>query len=174
MKPKHWAVFNLTEYVNVAKALYSCDKKRQFLPITSAYFIVVTINDMWVTHWDTLHGHLQEKDKDKIFAVEVIFCPLWNMYLYTDIDIFKDIFFPFLWSLRWRKNENELKQTLGSFGDLVRRMQEAVGTPKRGTGAKGRLKTALKTNSLFDYWHLCNGNGLWNQWTCVRQREVVK
>lgn len=37
-------------------------------------------------------------------------------------------------------------------------------------GAKGRLETALKTTSLFDYWQLCNANGLWNQWTYVIHR----
>lgn len=36
------------------------------------------------------------------------------------------------------------KRTLGSFGDLVGRTWEAVGTPKLGMGAEGRLKTALK------------------------------
>lgn len=55
--------------------------------------------------------------------------------------------------------------------NLFRRTREAVGTPKLGTGAKGRLETALKSTSYFDYWQLCNGNRLWNQWTCDTQRR---
>ena len=43
-----------------------------------------------------------------------------------------------------KKEWKEKKRTLGSFGDLIRRTWEAVGTPKLGMGAKGRLETALK------------------------------
>lgn len=48
------------------------------------------------------------------------------------------------------------------------------GQTKTGHGSRRQAqKTALKTTSLFDYWQLCNGNGLWNQWTCVTQREKL-
>lgn len=69
-----------------------------------------------------------------------------------------------------KKEWKEKKRTLGSFGNLVRRTWEAVGTPKLGMGSQRQAQNSFKTTSLFDYWQLCNGNGLWNQWTCVTQR----
>lgn len=75
MKPKHWAVFTLIEYMNVAKALCSWNKKRkklQVVPQITVYFIVAqnAIVDDWI-HWLTL-GYLiltdiyKERDKDKV------------------------------------------------------------------------------------------------------------
>lgn len=44
------------------------------------------------------------------------------------------------------------------------------GHTKTGHGSRRQAPNSFKTTSLFDYWQLCNGNGLWNQWTCVTQR----
>lgn len=44
------------------------------------------------------------------------------------------------------------------------------GHTKTGHGSRRQAQNSFKTTSLFDYWQLCNGNGLWNQWTCVTQR----
>lgn len=46
------------------------------------------------------------------------------------------------------------------------------GHTKTGHGSQRPAQNSFKTTSLFDYWQLCNGNGLWNQWTCVTQREL--
>lgn len=57
--PKHWAVFTLIEYMNVAKALCSWNKKKKkIVPQISVYFIVAqnAIVDTWI-HWLTL-GYL--------------------------------------------------------------------------------------------------------------------
>lgn len=59
--PKHWAVFTLIEYMNVAKALCSWNKKKknkQVVPQISVYFIVAQMLpvDNWI-HWLTL-GYL--------------------------------------------------------------------------------------------------------------------
>lgn len=76
MIPKHWAVFTLIEYMNVAKALCSWNKKEkkklQVVPQISVYFIVAqnAIVDIWI-HQLTL-GYLilmdiyKERDKDKV------------------------------------------------------------------------------------------------------------
>lgn len=96
-----------------------------------------------------------------------------NMYLYTDIDIFKNKTSAFFFVFEMKK-ERGIKRLWETFGELFRRTCEAAGTPKLGMGAKVRLKTALKTTSLFDYWQLCNGNGPSNQWTCVTERRVLR
>lgn len=96
-----------------------------------------------------------------------------NMYLYTDIDIFKNKTSAFFFVFEMKK-ERGIKRLWETFGELFRRTCEAADTPKLGMGAKVRLKTALKTTSLFDYWQLCNGNGPSNQWTCVTERRVLR
>lgn len=95
-----------------------------------------------------------------------------KVYLYTDIDIFKtktSTFFCLF--VFW--DEEGIKRNEKDSGKLWRSCWEdkrGSGHTKLGMGAKGRLKTALKTTSLFDYWQLCNANGLWNQWTYVIHR----
>lgn len=77
MIPKHWAVFTLIEFMNVAKALCSWNKKKkkkrlQVVPEISVYFIVAqnAIVDNCI-HRLTL-GYLilmdiyKERDKDKV------------------------------------------------------------------------------------------------------------
>lgn len=73
MIPKHWAVFTLIEFMNVAKALCSWKKKKlQVVPEISVYFIVAqnAIVDNCI-HRLTL-GYLilmdiyKERDKDKV------------------------------------------------------------------------------------------------------------
>lgn len=98
-----------------------------------------------------------------------------NMYLYTDIDIFKNKTSAFFFVFKMKKERGIKKKRLWeTFGELFRRTWEAAGAPKLGMGAKVRLKTALKTTSLFDYWQLCNGNGPSNQWTRVTERRVLR
>lgn len=90
------------------------------------------------------------------------------MYLYTDIDIFKT---PFLFCF-W--DEEVIKKGLWEALEVLFGGHEDCRHTKTGHGSlRQARKTALKTTSLFDYWQLCNGNGLWNQWTCVTQREKL-
>lgn len=103
-----------------------------------------------------------------------------NMYLYTDIDIFKtrhQLFFLFVFwneegmgNLKKKKKKDSGKTLESSLGghERLRAHQNWAWEPKSGS------KTALKTTSLFDYWHLCNGNGPSNRWTCVTERRVLR
>lgn len=67
----------------------------------------------------------------------------------------------------WKKGLSEALEVLLGGRKRLWAHQNWAWEPKAGS------KTALKTTSLFDYWQLCNGNGLWNQWTCVIQREKL-
>lgn len=76
-----------------------------------------------------------------------------NMYLYTDIDIFKtrhQLFFLFVfWNEEGMGNLKKIKKRLWeNFGELFRRTREAAGTPKLGMGAKVGLKNSFKNHLL--------------------------
>lgn len=72
MIPKHWAVFILIEYMNVAKALCSWKQKGklQFVPLISVYFIVAQYSRYMKSfdlHWDTwFWWTFTKKEKDKV------------------------------------------------------------------------------------------------------------
>lgn len=171
-KPKHWAVLPLIEFEDVAKALCSWEKKNEKKTTRWKW----CPRNMYILLWHKrycgyygppacigildFNGHLQRERQRQGFAVKGHLLPTvkMNMYLYTDIDIFKtrhQLSFLFF-EMKKKRGMNRLWET---FGELFWRTCEAAGAPKLGTGAKVRLKTALKTTSLFDYWQLCNGNG---------------
>lgn len=126
---------------------------------------------IWSTdfHWDTwFNGHLQRKRIKTRFCCRGHLLPTvkTNVYLYTDLDIFKTRHQIVSLFLRWRRNEKRKK---GLWENLRSRWEDTrgCGHTKTGLGSQRQAQTSFKTTSLFDYWRLCNGNGLWNQWTCV-------
>lgn len=73
MTTKHWAVFTLIEYMNVAKALCSWNtKEKKNVPRISVYFIaahnVIVDTGIHLLTFGILdfNGQLQERDKDKV------------------------------------------------------------------------------------------------------------
>jgi hypothetical protein len=54
---------------------------------------------------------------------------------------------------------------------LLRGHERLWAHTKTGHGSQRKAQHSFNITSLFDYWQLCNENGLWNQWTCVTQRE---
>lgn len=152
MKQRHWAVFTLIEYMNVAKALCSWNKKERNYKLCPrlVYILLWHKTLLWImgstdVHWDTWFSWTFTKRVIKTrFCCRGHLSPTvkTNVYLYTDIDIFKTrLFFVCFWDEEGMKRK---KKDSGKLWRSLRRTWEAVGTPKLGMGAKGRLKTALK------------------------------